>query len=332
MSSSAWSKYHNNNLIENRISDVKSVIKCILSFLLICFKRINLFSKNEGRENPIKVEGPIYTCNVDAVQHPIYYKYFYSQYDIYHALIYGIVPFVIVLTSNVFIILKLTLLKKKTFFKSSLNASVKSLDKLDASFKSFQITLMLLSIAFVFLIFTSPISLYMAVFYDHLKSVRESKREYIKVILRYIGYCNNAVNFYIYIIFSNEFRKEFVKTIRSCFRIKSITSTMCTTSTTLGSNNMLDNVEMKPMKPIKPLIIKRSRLEFKTKQYDMPADNETNERNDEPFLNPFNTRNYVDAVELFKHNTRNAKLNHYKRTDEDLNSTKPFVSDQSTTV
>ncbi len=242
-------------------------------------------------------------------------------------------PFIIILISNVLIILKLTVLKKKNFLKSTFNASVKSLDKLDSSFRSFQITLMLLSIAFLFLIFTSPISLYMAIFYDHLKSVRESKREYIKVILRYIGYFNNAINFYVYIIFSNEFRKEFVKTIRSCFRLKSITSvtSMCTTSTNLGSNNMLDKVnEMKPLKLSGKLDVKRSRLEFKRKNYEIPVDNQTSA---DQFSNPFNTRNYVDAVELFKHNTRNAKLNHYKRADDDLNSSmKPFISEQSTPV
>lgn len=272
------------------------------------------------------VEGPVYICNVNQNEYPIYYKYFYSKWDIYHALIYGIVPFVIILGSNILIILKLTVLKQKTFFKSNLkqSASMKSLDKLDPSFKSFQITLMLLSIAFVFLLFTSPISIYMAVFYDNLKSVRDSKKEYIKVVLRYVAYFNNAINFYVYIIFSSEFRKEFVKTIKSCFRIKSVTSSvgLCTRSTSMGSNNMLPQLEDDPY--VRKTSNKKPRLELKKE-----------DSSDYPFLNPFNTKNYVDAAELYKNNNSNAKLTFYKRNEsanQTSNVKEPFISSQPTLV
>jgi hypothetical protein len=284
----------------------------------------------------IKIDGPIYTCNVDPNEHPIYFKYIYSQWDIYHSIIYGIIPFIIILTSNILIIIKLTILKnKKNITKSTnMNDSSRSLDKIGISFKSFQITIMLLSIAFVFLLFTSPISIYLMIIHDNLKLMRESKKEYIKVILRYIGYCNNAINFYLYITFSNEFRKEFVKLIKSCFKFKTtVTSCANTATTNLGSNNMLSDKKNNLPIGFKKTSIKRSRLEFKLKEYNNQEDDSIE---NESFRNPFGTKDHVDAVELFKHNTRNAKLNYYKKENFIENSdsindidNKPFLNNKT---
>lgn len=121
-------------------------------------------------------------------------------------------------------------------------------------FKSVQITMMLLSVATLFLLFTGPISIYMTFFYNNLTWMRDSKRSFIRVILTHIAYCNNAVNFYVYLCLSSEFRREWFKLVASiCYCFKSLspkTITTCTTTTTtLGSDEMLDK-RKRPLPPI----------------------------------------------------------------------------------
>lgn len=257
---------------------------------------------------------PKYFCGVDSIKNPIYNKYFYSKWDIYHAVIYGALPFLIILSSNILIILKLTLLKNVNFIKTTYNGSTKSLDKIDQSFKSMQITIMLLSIAFIFLIFTSPISIYMTVFYPNLSKTPEVKKEYIKVVLRYVAYINNAINFYIYICFSSEFRKEFAGLFTNCKKYKPISSAVskCTTSTSLPS--IQD--EMKPLPPrTKPIL--RQGLKINRKE---------NYAEDEAFLS------HPDAVEQFKQNTKNAKLIYYKQDKLSKTDNGIFINSNSTYV
>ena len=186
-------------------------------------------------------DSPKYTCSVDETRHPFYFKYVYLKWELYHSIVYGAIPFLIIFISNISIIIKLNVLRKnKSFvFKKPLIAANNNNNKRkpdknlanedvvekqlaatkrfvqaatkDPNIRSFQITLMLLAIAVIFLILTAPISIYMPMMQNKL----DSKRELIKVILRYIGYTNNAVNFYIYILFSSEFRKEFIATLKS---------------------------------------------------------------------------------------------------------------------
>jgi hypothetical protein len=177
-----------------------------------------------------------YVCQVDRHRFPTYFKYIYSKWDIYHAAIYGALPFIIILISNILIIYKLKFFRNSKVNKSpvqssddqqngdkgeeedeeeeknnkqsiSRSSSVNSLRK----FRSYQINIMLISVAFIFILLASPISIYMAFIYENItKNVRYAKREYIKVILRYICYFNNAINFYVYFAFSSQFRKNFL--------------------------------------------------------------------------------------------------------------------------
>lgn len=62
---------------------------------------------------------PRYSCYCNENDYPIYYKYFYSKWDVYHSIIYGFFPFLIILASNVAIILKLTVLKKQEYHQNS---------------------------------------------------------------------------------------------------------------------------------------------------------------------------------------------------------------------
>lgn len=113
-------------------------------------------------------------------------------------------------------------------------------------FRPVQITVMLLSVASLFLLFTGPISIYMTFFYYNLTWMRESKQSFIRTILTHFAYCNNVVNFYVYLALSSEFRREWLKIVSGVFYCckslnpKNVTSVCTTTTTTLGSNENLN--------------------------------------------------------------------------------------------
>jgi hypothetical protein len=298
---------------------------------------LNRITTPRGRQ-----QKPFYVCYVDSLEYPTYFKYIYSKWDVFHGLIYGGLPFLIILVSNILIIAKLTVLRNKSVNRnkrSIKSGSQESLDKVDPSIKSIQITIMLLSVAFVFLLFTSPISIYMTFFYEHMTNVREVKKEFIKVILRYIGYCNNAVNFYVYIVLSNEFRKEFIKTIRSCFKCKKMSlasSSLCTRSTEMGSNDLYDSYESPDKKESNRK--NKPKLRIKKNIYN---------QSEQPFINRSTASTSIDAVETFKENTRNKKLiyykdpdfssnlsinKHLKGVDEEKTTREPFINPNPTYV
>lgn len=188
----------------------------------------------------------------------------------------------------------------------SMSKSIESLNNknstsFDPSIKSFQITLMLLSVAIVFLLFTSPISIYMAFIHDNIaQSVRKTKRELVKTVLRYIAYFNNAVNFYLYFFLSSEFRREFFKSMGVIFKVKELTS--CTGSTEVqGQSNMLPK-EIKINPRTKPIY--RNQLEARKSKYSDEAANEA-------LLD--NSPRFVSGVDQFKTNTRRSPLVHYNR-------------------
>ena len=241
------------------------------------------------------------TCSVNRIKYPFYSKYIFDNWDIYHALIYGGLPFLIIFISNVVIILKLGSLKKSKISKNNIKISEsnKSLDKIDKSIKSIQITVMLLSVAFVFLIFTSPISFYMTFFYRNLNSINRIKLQYIKVVLNYIAYINNAINFYLYVSLSTEFRKEFIQLFISCKTLKPFSSiSKCTTLTRVESFDK--NEEQKESRPLRRPIVRKG---LKFKNFDL--------KNQVDLAKPFISSDQ-DAVEQYKIKNRYKRLFFYK--------------------
>ncbi len=54
----------------------------------------------------------VHSCYVDTEKYTFYFKYIYSYWDLYHAIIYGILPFLIILICNVMIVVRLSKLTK----------------------------------------------------------------------------------------------------------------------------------------------------------------------------------------------------------------------------
>lgn len=268
---------------------------------------------------------PNYICSVDNSRFPFYNRYIYTKWDIYHAVIYGLVPFVVILASNLVIVYKLVENRKL----------IRTSKATDGSFKSVQVTLMLLSVAFVFLLFSGPISIYMTFIYHNLVKMRESRRTFIRVVLVYIAYFNNAINFYVYLALSSEFRRAFWRMI-SCKGKSSassfIKSSMCTTSTTLDDD---DGVPREPKKltrkePIKTYegpkpMPRKKRVKFEMtplmtrKESLMPNEPRPNSKFNKP----------DSRLNSYKDNDANSRKYSISTTD---NSSQPFISDNSTYV
>lgn len=199
---------------------------------------------------------PNHVCT--AAKHPFYNRFFYTKWDIYHAVVYGAAPFVLILVSNVLIVMRLVRYRHHRMIKSSAPPNVSNLVEAaphsSDRFRSAQITVMLLTVATLFLLFTGPISVYMTFFFHTLTSVREAKRSFIRTILTHIAYSNNAVNFYAYLCLSSEFRREWLALMSRMFYCcrwmspKNVTSACTTTTTTLGSSDRLDETK-RPLPP-----------------------------------------------------------------------------------
>jgi len=184
-------------------------------------------------------------CNVSYEKHPFYYDNIYTKWDIFHAFIYGAIPFVIIFISNVVILLRLSIFRNQSLVKSEKLPGESKADKM----RNFQLTVMLLTVSFAFLLLTSPVSIYMAAFYENIARPR-IEREYIKVVLRYIGYVNNAINFYLYMVLSSEFRREFVNLFKCVSRGSEKSDQINTVSSALSDQQYgasHDNQELKPL-------------------------------------------------------------------------------------
>ena len=233
------------------------VVVCLINLHLLVF--VNAYEKkgafadglsklnNQQKRRPTTINPIIkksYVCNVSIDDHPTYFKHIYKNWDIFHAVFYGGLPFLLILTANCIIICRLLRLQKASAKYLSDEKNDNSDD--DSSIKSYQLTIMLLTVSFTFLILTSPISLYMAFIYDNLTHVRISKREFIKIVLRYLGYVNNSINFYVYFCTSNEFRREVFQLFKSILPTSTTSSiyTACTASSSLPDIN----IETKPVK------------------------------------------------------------------------------------
>lgn len=191
------------------------IIKIFIGVVVILFlANIHLVIFVTSNETLVKTSGRNltrkYFCSVDSNKYPFYDKYVYSYWDIYHATIYNWLPFLIILVSNIIIIIKLNYYRYRNF-----SGSKRSLNQTNSSsIRPFQLTIMLLTVAFAFLILTCPISIFMVIFYS-TSNESQYKLAYIRVILRYIAYIHNAISFYLYIGLSNEFRREFILLFKS---------------------------------------------------------------------------------------------------------------------
>ncbi|XP_074650495.1 C-C chemokine receptor 1-like protein 1 [Tubulanus polymorphus] len=134
--------------------------------------------------------------------------------------VYSLVPLVIIFVCNVSIIVKVRVSHRRT---SCGNARVVPNRQKRIS----SMTAMLVTVNFVFMITTLPISIYVIVFYQkgkdylHLEVKNSQNREQILdsnailwPLLNLLQYSNNALNFYLYCISGPRFREQYSQLFR----------------------------------------------------------------------------------------------------------------------
>ena len=78
-----------------------------------------------------------------------------------------------------------------------------------------KITIMVLTVSFVFLLLTAPVAFwYIIVFAAEEFTVQGPKAVFIETVIIMFGLCNYAVNFFLYILSSRSFRQEFMTMIK----------------------------------------------------------------------------------------------------------------------
>ena len=112
----------------------------------------------------------------------------------------GQIPLLILIPSNFLIIIKIWYQRKKW---KKLDNEQKKEEK-----KSFQLTVMILVLTISFIILTLPFSIYLMAFYEAKTSQEDAK---LRSILSMFAFTNAAINFYLYFLSSEKYRKAVKK-------------------------------------------------------------------------------------------------------------------------
>ncbi len=120
----------------------------------------------------------------------------------------GQIPLLILIPSNVLIIIKIWYQRKKW---KNLDNQQKKEEK-----KSFQLTVMILALTISFIILTLPFSIYLMAFYKTETREEDAK---LRNILSTFSFTNAAINFYLYFLSSEMYRKAVEKQFINFFQL-----------------------------------------------------------------------------------------------------------------
>lgn len=151
--------------------------------------------------------------------------YLFVHFDHIDAALYSYVPFTVMITANLGIIVKILLAKKNEKKVGPAGGTVYAPQGTTLSKNVKRTTLMLLSVSLIFCALTMPVSVYYA--------VADSVPPVTGAVLKNLGYLNHGINFFLYCLTGSKFRTEFLKRIPCCRR-KMLTGAV-STSYTSGS-------------------------------------------------------------------------------------------------
>ncbi len=122
------------------------------------------------------------------------------------AILYSYLPVLIIIICNIGIIFQLSRARAERLNLGTGEAS---------SVVNTKITIMVVMICLVFLVLTVPISLWYIILFAAGEFIEQGpKTTFIEVIILIFGLLNHGINFFLYILSSESFRKEFVAMMR----------------------------------------------------------------------------------------------------------------------
>ena len=140
--------------------------------------------------------------NIECIVDPLHWNFVREIFIWIDLFIASYIPFTIMLVCNAAIIFKLV----KAKLKRKANMNIK-----DDSSKMSSVTIMLLTLNFVFLLTTSPIVIFLALkeVFKGDKSPQAMARYWmVYVIVGLLSYTNSALNFYMYCLSGAKFRRD----------------------------------------------------------------------------------------------------------------------------
>lgn len=167
-------------------------VLCIIDFhffFTVTSESVNL---NYGSYNET-----IYKC---AAFMPNITQGFQIFWGIFDGAIYSYVPLVVLMTLNVLIIRALRQARRNV---SSMNR---------ANSREVKVTIMLMTISFVFLLTTTPVTVLMLTYFigNNLEwECWEVRYNLLKTITQMLMYTNHSINFFLYLVSGQKFRQEF---------------------------------------------------------------------------------------------------------------------------
>ena len=195
--------------------------KCVVAAIVVTSCLINLYflwiteltkRKTKYRKKPV-----VYTCTIG--QHNSSTITFFMWFQ---TTVSFIIPMLFILTANTRIIWELKLKKRKRsqWVRAQREAERKEENK---------VTIMLVIMTFVFLILILPWFVWHMRKYFMLAKYKPSPKASAVILLAKIVclkllYSNNAVNFYLYVLFGSDFRKELKKVFLRSNRVRTSTN------------------------------------------------------------------------------------------------------------
>ncbi|CAF0797487.1 unnamed protein product [Adineta ricciae] len=146
--------------------------------------------------------------------------YIFPKWEKIHVIIYNFIPFSIMLISNCFIIRRSILSTHRQRSMSAVDCrrvSVKNTSNRQR--KQRQLTYILLSVTFLFVLLTTPVMIYNVFLRNYLKD-RKPLKYIVLGILLCIQFTSHAINFFVYCYGASKFRHELSAFFSSLLRRK----------------------------------------------------------------------------------------------------------------
>ena len=190
----------------NRVICTRSHAKRIILYLLVVDLIVHchfLFGMELREEHKDGIH--VYACGPATERYEKIFKYAWHYIDL---ALFSLIPFFILLVSNIYIICKLLTKKRK------LTTSSPTMVTSHAAQTTSSMTKLLVTLNIIFIVTTAPIDIYLVckpyIIPDDIPTAVEDK-DPLYAFVKILMYINNSVNFILYITSGSKFRKELKK-------------------------------------------------------------------------------------------------------------------------
>lgn len=173
-----------------------------------------------------------------------YYVFIIKIWPFIDTLVFSLVPFAILIVSNVVLILKVS----DSVRKARVTFACGQSDQLNSRTKKVSsMTVTLIAVSVTFFLLSAPLSFYFIIApytpgYSELSQLYREIRSFSFIFVNLLWYSNSAVNFYLYCLTGSKFRKE-AKELFCCVQKDTVNISLNTQISEAGVSENVDETE-----------------------------------------------------------------------------------------